>query len=39
MTQRIFPIVFYLGCVALMALTFLPVAHAQQTDNVSEGAW
>ena len=39
MIPRIFSTVFHLGSVVLMALVFLPAAHAQQTDNVSGGAW
>ena len=39
MIPRIFSTVFHLGSVVLMALVFLPTAHAQQTDNVSSGAW
>ena len=39
MTQRMSPWVFYRGCIVLMALAALPVAHAQQTANVSSGAW
>lgn len=39
MIPGIFSIVFYLRCVALMALVFLPAAQAQQTVNVFSDAW
>ena len=39
MTQRISTMVFYCGCVVLMALAILQVAQAEQTVNVSNGAW
>ena len=39
MTQRMSILAFYQGCVVLMALAALPVAHAQETANVASGAW
>lgn len=39
MIPRFFPTVYYQGCVVLMALVFLPAAHAQQTGNISGDAW
>ncbi|SCY59179.1 hypothetical protein [Nitrosospira sp. Nsp13] len=39
MIPGIFPKVFYLGCVVLMTVGFLPATHAQQTGNIPGDAW
>jgi hypothetical protein len=38
MTRGIDVVMFFLGSVMLTALSFSPVAHAQQTDNVAREA-
>ncbi|MDQ3186436.1 MAG: hypothetical protein M3Q16_08310 [Pseudomonadota bacterium] len=39
MAHRLFPMMFYASCIVTMALAFLSIAHAQQTDSISGDSW